>query len=170
MGIVIKELPEMKVAFYRVISRAPEDDCWNHIKSWAETNGVFKQPYRIFGFNNPSPQDMQKLTDKKGNEFFINAEHREYGYEFLIQTDVDLPAENSGRGVNFKTIKSGKFAVMSIGVGCEEHDIEKGWGKFSRLIEEGGYKPTGRWFEEHLEYDLTGQNKNFRMDLYIEIS
>lgn len=169
MGIIIKELPDMKVAYYRVISKTPENDAWNHLKKWAEGNKIFNKAYRIFGFNNPSPEEMKKITDKKGNEYFIHIDNSEYGYEFVITVDDNALPENNGKGVDIKTIPGGKYAIMSIGVGCEEHDIEKGWGKFSKLLKENNYKTTGRCFEEHLEFNPLGKNDNFRMDLYVEI-
>lgn len=169
MRILIKNLTEQKVAYYRVISRAPEDDAWQHIKSWAESCGIFDKPYRVFGFNNPNPENMEQLKDDKGQIFFANTDNSEYGYEFQITVDDDVFAENNGRGVDIKTIPGGRFAVMSIGVGCEERDIEKGWACFGELLKKGEYKPTGRWFEEHLDFNPHEENENFRMDLYVEI-
>ena len=168
MGIIIKELPGMRAACYRVIWRAPEDDCWAHIKAWAEKNGVFESNYRIFGFNNPNPGEMKKLLDKNGQAYFVADNNPEYGYEFFITVNEDVLPE-TGRGVEIKTVKGGRFAVMSIGVGCELHDIEKGWGKFNRLLKDGGYQTTGRWFEEHLEFAAVPDPDHFRMDLYVEI-
>lgn len=169
MGIIIKELPDMEVAYYRVISKCPENDAWYHLKKWADQNAIFDGPYRIFGFNNPSPEQMRKHSDKNGNEFFINEDNSEYGYEFWITLNQKLSPEDNGRGVCIKKVSGGRFAVLSIGVGCEEHDIEKGWGKFSKMLSEGNFRMKGRWFEEHMNFNPDGMNENFRMDLYVEI-
>ncbi|MBB6481705.1 AraC family transcriptional regulator [Spirochaeta isovalerica] len=169
MGILIKELHDRSVAYYRVISKSPERDAWNHIKRWSEETGLFDKPYRIFGYNNPSPEEMTNKKDREGNEYPATIGHPEYGYEFMITVDSDYPSEEDGRGVDFKTMKGGRFAVMSIGVGCEENDIAKGWGKFNALLKEGGYKAGGRWYEEHLDFDISPENPNWRMDLYVEI-
>lgn len=168
MGVIIKEIPEMKVAYYRVISKTPEADAWNHIKQWAQESAVFDSEYRIFGFNNPDPSEMKKMVDKNGDSFQISSGQDEYGYEFWLTVDDSVKPECNGKGVDIKTVPAGKFAVMSVGVGCEEYDIEKGWAKFCKLLEEGNYKMKERWFEEHLEFGL-GENKNFRLDLYVEI-
>jgi len=170
MGIAIKEMDSMKVAYYRVISKAPEYDVWHHIYNWGNKAGILKNSYRIFGFNNPSPDDMQKLKDAQGNEYFANISHSEYGYEGMVTVgNDDIARENGGCGVDFKTFKGGRFAVMSIGAGCEIHDIEKGWAKFGSLLKQGDFKTTGRWFEEHLDFDLAKEDQSFRMDLYVEI-
>ncbi len=68
MEIVIKELVTMKVAYDRVISRTPEEDCWNHIKEWGKKNNIFNVTCRIFGFNNPSPEDVNIVRDKSGED------------------------------------------------------------------------------------------------------
>ncbi len=167
MGIIIKELPPMEVAFYRVISKAPENDCWNHIKKWSEGSKVFDNPYRIFGFNNPGPDEVNIITDKRGKDIIVHSDNSEYGYEFQITLNDRTILGDGEQSVGFKTIPGGKFAVMSIGVGCDQHDIGKGWAAILKVIKEKDFKPTGRWFEEHLEYN--GDEDNFRMDLYIEI-
>lgn len=169
MGILIKELPDFKVAYYRVISKAPERDAWSHMKVWAAETGLFERPYRIFGFNNPGPEEMKMVKDGKGNLYPATEGNPEYGYEFMISLDRDYAPEEEGRGVDIKTFKGGRFAVLSIGVGCEENDISRGWGKFAQLLKEGNYQTTGRWYEEHLDFDQSPGNSNWRMDLYVEI-
>lgn len=165
MGIIIKELPTRKVAYYRVISHCPEEDAWSHLKKWGDRSGIFNKPYRIFGFNNPSPEEMALIKNKKGEEILVHADNSEYGYEFQITVDDSVSPEE--RGVGIKEVPGGKFAVMSIGVGCEDTDIGKGWAKFSHMLKEGGWVMTGRWYEEHLDFDENCDH--FRMDLYVEI-
>lgn len=82
---------------------------------------------------------------------------------------MKLTPENNGRGVCIKSVPGGKFAVLSIGVGCEEHDIEKGCEIIPGRYQNGKYRMKGRWYEEHLEFDPHGNNENIRMDLYVEI-
>lgn len=168
MGLLIKNLPTMEVAFYRVISKAPETDAWTHLYKWAEKNKIFASPYRIFGYNNPSPDQMKTIKDSNGEEILVHADNSEYGYEFMVATNLTIVPEKSGRGVDKKTVPGGMFAVLSIGVGCEEIDIGKGWARMMHLLKDGKYETTGRWFEEHLDFN-PDLNTDFKMDLYVEI-
>jgi len=87
----------------------------------------------------------------------------------MVTITGNVKTEAGGRGVDIKTFKGGRFAVMSIGSGCEETDIGRGWATLTELVKQQSLKTTGRWFEEHLEFDMGAEEEPPRLDLYVEI-
>lgn len=162
MGLVIKQLERMAVASYRVISCAPEADAWRHIDQWAKQNQVYAKPYRCFGYNRPNPFEAEQLDGLDAGE---------YGYEVMIAYDISCKPRfaANGRGVKQSNIAAGRFAVLSIGTNCQEQDIEKGWQTMQKLLDQAGFKTTGRWFEEHIEFSSDTDSVPKRLDLYVEI-
>jgi DNA gyrase inhibitor GyrI/DNA-binding transcriptional ArsR family regulator len=94
--IRIVELPPMRVAYVRVISRTPENDAWAKMRTWAEAKGFFKdlENHPVFGFNNPDPSPGSK----------------EYGYEFWIRVGPDAEAEGD---IKIKEFEGGLYAVAT---------------------------------------------------------
>jgi DNA gyrase inhibitor GyrI len=162
MGLTIKHLEAIPVARYRVISAAPEADAWSHLSKWAEQGGLFEKPYRCFGYNRPNPFEV------KGHEML---DEGEYGYEVLLSFDASLQPRypSDGRGVREGLLKGGRYAVLGIGVNCEEQDIERGWVRMTELLKASDYKTTGYWFEEHLEFNPEAGQLPSRMDLYVQL-
>jgi DNA gyrase inhibitor GyrI len=155
MDIVIRELPEMRVASYRSISASPETEAWSVLSRWARERGLFDGPFRIFGFNDPNP--------KPGVP--------EYGYRFRITVADDV---EGGDGVEIETVPGGRFAVGHIEVNAVE-DIGAGWKEFGAALREQGLvsdEPDHcpRWYEEHLDYDPDHPGLPFGMDLYVELA
>jgi AraC-like DNA-binding protein/DNA gyrase inhibitor GyrI len=155
MGIIVKELESVKVARCRAVSESPEHDSWNMLSAWAKEEGLFETAYRIFGRNNPNPDEDPSL------------EAGVYGYEFAITLN-----EKNPRGtelVEIAELKGGKFAVMSIEIESPEKDIPEAWQKMGKFLEVERYKTTGRWYEEHLEFSSVQDGNPTKMDLYVEI-
>ena len=168
MGLLIKELPALAAARYRVISSSPEQDAWQHMKQWGESVGLFNKPYRCFGFDRPGPDQISKI--RRTSEATL-LDLNEYGYEVFVAFDATISpkVEANLRGVRLETMEPGRFAVLGIGAGCAETDIGRGWQQLMALISETDYKPTGRWLEEHLDFDMGSQHEPARLDLYLEI-
>ncbi len=99
--IRIIELPPMKVASVRVISKSPENDAWAKMREWAEPLGFFDdlEQHPVFGFNNPNPSPGKK----------------EYGYEFWIRVEPDFEADASmnKQGISLKNFEGGLYAVTT---------------------------------------------------------
>jgi AraC family transcriptional regulator len=94
--IRIVKLEPMRVAYYRAISKTPEEDAIKTIRAWGEPKGFFSNPAKHyhFGYNNPHPNP----ADPKG----------EYGYECLISISSDVKPEGD---IKIKEIPGGLYAV-----------------------------------------------------------
>ncbi|MGY5879942.1 MAG: effector binding domain-containing protein [Candidatus Thorarchaeota archaeon] len=104
--IRVVELPPMRVAYVRVISKSPENDAWAKMAAWAEPLGLLAnlENHPVYGFNNPNPSPGSK----------------EYGYEFWIRIGPDIEPEGE---IRVKEFKGGLFAVATSRL-KEEMDAE----------------------------------------------
>jgi hypothetical protein len=84
MGIIVKELETVKVARCKVIAKTPEYDSWKIISASVKEQGVFDEPYRFFGRNNPNPGEDLSL------------EEGVYAYEFTLGTELIEMGELEG--------------------------------------------------------------------------
>jgi AraC family transcriptional regulator len=94
--IRIVKLKPMRVAFYRAISKTPEEDAIKTIRAWGEPKGLYANPAKHyhFGYNNPPPNP----DNPEG----------EYGYEYLISVGSDIKPEGE---INIKVMPGGLYAV-----------------------------------------------------------
>ncbi len=94
--IRIVKLAPMRVAYYRAISKTPEEDAIKTIRDWGEPKGFYSNPAKHyhFGYNNPPPNP----DDPQG----------EYGYECLISVDTNVEPEGV---IKIKEIPGGLYAV-----------------------------------------------------------
>ena len=147
-----KELKPIKVAYYRHISKTPENDAGKVLMEWVNRVGLGKEDSRtrIFGFNNPNPP-----------QGYIPGE-TEYGYELwaTIPDDFEVCDEN----VKSKVFEGGAYAVTSIsGVS----GIVEAWEKLSKWLCHTNFMlGSHQWLEEHIYTD----KNNFTIDLYIPIA
>ena len=155
MGVIVKDLPDMKVAYFDGF--APESETKAHaaLDAWLAGRATKGKPRRIFGHN----------IDRKGN---LSNDPQNEGYRLLATVE---PGEDAG-GAPTTLIRGGKFLVTGI-EGNFENDpsgkwIADGWKRMSALIAEKHLRPhrAPRWFEEELEPSKPG---NLRLDLYLEI-
>ena len=165
---VIKELKSMKVACFSYYGKCPEDHAYEILKEWFHKNEVslHETPYRLFGYNNPDPQEGQK----------------EYAYEFCItipdtlyDTLEDVPADFFGQTypkVYRKTLTGGKYAVMSVRPHGKDlgEEIMTSWPRLVKWLEESKYMwGTNQYLEEHLGFSPEDDHIG-GVDLYISIA
>ncbi len=167
---VIKELSTMKVACFTYFGDAPESHAFEELKKWAKAHGISfsDQSYRIFGYNNPDPSDVD--SDET------------YGYEFcvtipdeLYETLEDVP-EDFKKGtygcVKRRMLSGGKFAVTSVKREGKE-DIGEGimlaWKRFNEWLRVSKYTWGGKqYLEEHLGFSEEDTHIG-GVDLYVSI-
>ena len=167
---VIKELSPMKVACFTYFGDEPESHAFEELKKWANAHGISfsDQSYRIFGYNNPDPSDVD--SDET------------YGYEFcvtipdeLYETLEEVP-ENFTKGtyncVKRRTLSGGKFAVTSVKREGKE-DIGEGimlaWKRFNEWLHVSKYTWGGKqYLEEHLGFSEEDTHIG-GVDLYVSI-
>lgn len=126
LDVRITTLEPMRVASIHEISKSPEDDAWNKMRSWAEKHGFLDdlKKHPVFGFNNPDPS-----PDKE-----------EYGYEFWLKIDTNFQPEED---IKVKEFKGGLYAVTTTRLITDpEADIIPAWPK---LIE---------WVKKSSKYDF----------------
>jgi DNA-binding HxlR family transcriptional regulator/DNA gyrase inhibitor GyrI len=89
-------LAPMRVASARVISKTPEKDAWDKMRTWAEPKGLLDDltQHPVFGFNNPNPSPGRT----------------EYGYEFWVRVGPDAEPEGD---IQIKDFKGGLYAVTT---------------------------------------------------------
>jgi AraC-like DNA-binding protein/DNA gyrase inhibitor GyrI len=158
MGIIVKELPEMRVVSYIGFSPDPETKAHDRIWKWAKKQGLDKKPHRNFGHD----------TDAKGKGFGT-IDHNNYGYKVMQTISDDITRVDND--LNIETIKAGRFAVIGV-EGDVIHNggkfITEGWQKLGEMAKKKGYEVKGnpRCFEEKLEASVPDY---LRLDLYMEI-
>lgn len=165
MGIMVKELPEMKVVSYIGFSPEPETKAHDRIWKWAKGNGYGDlygngnaKSYRIFGHD----------TDENGHGYSHKGSMNNYGYKVLMSVAEDV--EGTDNDLTVETFRAGAFVITGVegNVKDDWSFIPKGWKKLHKMIEEKGYrkKKNGRCFEEKLE---PSEPHLLRLDLYMEI-
>lgn len=167
---VIKELPPMKVACFTYFGDDPESHAFEGLKKWAKAKEISfaDQSYRIFGYNNPDPSDVD--SDET------------YGYEVCItipdelyETLEDVPegfTKGTYDSVKRRILSGGKFAVTSV---KRDENWELGgaimlaWKRFSEWLHESKYIWGGnQYLEEHLGFSEEDTHIG-GVDLYISI-
>ncbi len=151
---VLRELPQMRVAYYCFYGKNPENSAFSVIKKWVlkQKLNYKNENYRIFGYNAPD-------TD-------LSAE--EYGYEVCITIPDDMKVEDEE--VKTKVLPGGLYAVISIepknNLG---EQIMLGWNRFTKWLEGSKYiYGDSQWLEEHLGFG-DGFEHIGGVDLYMPI-
>ena len=155
MGVIVKDLPDMTVAFFDGFAPDSETKAHAALDAWLAGRPATGKPRRVFGQN----------IDRKGN---LSNDPQNEGYRLLVTLE---PEEDAGNAPT-ANIRAGKFLVTGI-EGSVASDpsgawITEGWKRMSALVAEKHLRPhrAPRWFEEELEPSKPG---NLRLDLYIEI-
>lgn len=143
---VIKSLPEMRVVTFRRESAHPEREALSMAHEWVAANGLLSHPFRIFGFDNPSPEKGKPI----------------YGYEVW----VTLPEGFVANGIATKLIPAQTFAVIHTVLS----EIEISWRHFVSWLKLSKYEYRGgNCLEEHLsDFEDIGK-KDIGLDLYMPI-
>jgi len=155
MGVIIKELPTLRVAVFEGHGASPEDKAKALWKAWAQDHPSRGQTRRVFGHNIDAAGEMTHGPDHEG-------------YCFLVSLE---PGEAAG-GPSVRTLTAGRFVVTGIeGNFTDDPEgrwIGQGWARMNAMVKEKGHrvKAGARWFEEELEPQTSG---NLRLDLYLEI-
>jgi AraC-like DNA-binding protein len=155
MGIIVKELADMAVAYFDGFSPESESKAHAALDAWREKSPDSGKPRRVFGHN----------IDRKGN---LSCDPDNEGYRLLATLE---PGEDPA-GAPTTLIRGGKFLVTGIEGNFETDPsgkwIADGWKRMNALIAEKHLRPhrAPRWFEEELEPSKPG---NLRLDLYLEI-
>jgi AraC-like DNA-binding protein len=156
MGVIVKELDDMKVACFDGFAPEPESKAFKKMEEWKTKQKSFVKPYRVFGYN----------IDRNGN---MAHDPDNLGYRVMLTLDAEYPQDDT---THYQTIKAGKFVVTGIEGNLKDDPggkwITAGWQKLHTMITDKGYKvkcPV-RYFEEELEPSKPG---NLRLDLYLEI-
>lgn len=158
MDIRIVYLPPAEVAAYRHFGENPEDPAGEVILGFIAGSGLakIKPDFRLYGFNNPSPQEGQK----------------EYGYEFWATIPEGMEVREP---LIKKHFAGGLYAAHCIKMG-DFHE----WESFMKLVMENKeYEPDwrepegmGGCLEEELNIYTTvseGNRENIQLDLLIPI-
>ncbi len=155
MGVIVKELGELKAASFEGYAPEPEAKAKAALRAWLDARPPAAAPRRIFGHN----------IDREGR---LACDPVNVGYKYLATLEPD---EDSG-GARVETIPAGRYAVTGI-EGNFDGDpagawIGEGWRRMNEMMAAKGFraKPGGRWFEEELEPAKPG---NLRLDLYLEL-
>ncbi len=122
--ILIKELPEMRVATYRVISQKPERDSNYYLRKIIEANGLDFNVLPKYGIDVPiSSRKLYKGL--RGYECWV-----------CIPDHIDVL-----EGTQIKTIPKNKYAVLRINVSVKSpiESISKGWLELQDWIFMNGY-------------------------------
>lgn len=143
---LIKNLPAMKVAYYRGKGYNAELDAFNTLIGHAKAKGILKDfsNHRIFGFDNLKPAEAHE-------------------YEVWLTVDEAVSGDEV---IGVKEFEGGKYAVMSTTV----KEIEAAWKRFSNWVPQSRYA-MGRhqWLEEHLLSDES-VDEGTRIDLYLPVT
>lgn len=137
---VLKEMPAMRVAYYRFFGRNPEESAFAVMKDWAmkEKLDIRSGNYRIFGYNAPD----------------CDPSAEEYGYEVCVTIPEDLEVKD--KRIQTKKLEGGLYAVISIERSKEEElgeGIMRGWKRFASWLEGSKYLyGDAQWLEEHLGF------------------
>lgn len=152
--VSIQKLSPTRVASVRVISRTPEIDAWQKMRSWAEPLGLLNNPKKhpVYGFNNPNPEPGKS----------------EYGYEFWMVTDREYKL---AEGMEYKKFNGGQYAVITCNLTEEleseffkEHGYLESWKKLVEWVKASKYVMTkGPCLELAHDPDSTGDHM---LDLY----
>ncbi len=112
MDVRIIYLPPSKIASYRYIGDSPEDVAKKVIYTFIRESNLpeIKPDFRLYGFNNPSPQEGQK----------------EYGYEFWVTIPEDMEVKTP---IEIKQFDGGLYAAHCINFG----DFDE-WETFVNLM------------------------------------
>ncbi|WP_310603947.1 AraC family transcriptional regulator [Anaerosporobacter sp.] len=152
---VLKNLPQMRVAYYCFYGKDPESGAFSEMKKWVQANGVDyrNENYRIFGYNAPD-------TD---------ASAEEYGYEVCVTIPEDM--EVTDEKIKTKTLHGGLYAVVSIEPKEDlGEEIMLGWKRFSKWLEGSKYVyGEAQWLEEHLGFGDDFEHLG-GVDLYMPIA
>lgn len=158
MDVRIVYLPPVTVAAYQYIGENPEDMAGEKIYSFIKEKNLskLKPDFRLFGFNNPSPQDGQKV----------------YGYEFWVTIPENMQVNGP---IVKKQFNGGLYAAHCINFG----DFYE-WGAFidymnnNKIYEIDWREPNGMGgcLEEELNIFTNikqGAKKAQQLDLFIPI-
>ena len=112
MDVRIVYLPPSKVAAYKYIGESPEDVAKKIIYTFIRESNLpeVKPDFRLYGFNNPSPQEGQ----------------REYGYEFWVTIPEDMEVKAP---LEIRQFDGGLYAAHCINFG-DFHE----WESFVNLM------------------------------------
>jgi len=124
--IVIKELPQMRVATYKVISPKPEKDSSNYLKRIIEANGL----------------DFNSL-DKYGVDVPISTRNLYRGHRGY-ESWVSIPDEiDELEGAKIKTILKSRYAVLRVKMSMKDplESISKGWLELQNWVLMNGFRP-----------------------------
>jgi DNA gyrase inhibitor GyrI len=153
--VLIKELPPMKVATYRIVSSTPEIDAANYMMELIQRKKLNFDKLRKFGVDIPVTETYQS----KGFR----------GYEYLICLPDNI---KNVAGAILKYIPKRNYAVLRIEIPEENpfYAISKGWLDLIDWIETSGYEqaqqdPNRYMLEEQVEIDGATY-----MDLYYPVS
>lgn len=143
---VIRDLPEMTIASFVCKGLHPEKQALEMMAAWAGKHGMFEQPFRIFGFDNPSPT--------KSNP--------EYGYEVWIT----VPEGFACNDATIKVVPSKTYAIIHTVLS----EIQISWRHFVKWLNLGRYEyGGGNCLEEHLTEMGDWDKKEMEFDLYMPV-
>jgi DNA gyrase inhibitor GyrI len=95
--VEIKELPELHVASYSVLSANPESDAELFIRKWLQEHGLKYENLRCFGFS------IQLTLQEKLSGLFA--------YEYCAVVPENIMEAD---GVKIKTLRAGKYVAIKI--------------------------------------------------------
>ena len=157
MGVLIKNLPEMRVACFDGFRPEPESSAHQQMNAWLAEHPRVAGSHRCFGHN----------IDAAGN---LAHEPENEGYRVMVTLPDDAPLPGSDTTV--ATIGAGVFVVTGVEGSFEEDPsgswITEGWRRLDVMVKRQGLRlhPSHRWFEELLDPVVPGRT---RFDLYAEL-
>lgn len=127
MQVLVKELPAMRVASYRIVSSRPECEAIHYMKDLIIKNNLNFNSFRKFGIDVPVLESQHKMGFR--------------GYEYW----VCLPSHIKNlEGTTIKKIAKGNYAVLRIENPFERpfDKISNGWMELHDWIKTSGYKSS----------------------------
>ena len=123
--VLIKELPSMRVASYRIISANPERDTTNYMKDLIKQKKLNFYDLRKFGLDIPVSETQQNIGLR--------------GYEYWVCLPDNIKEMH---GATIKNIPIGNYAVLRIKNPFERSfdTISNGWLELHDWIKTTGFK------------------------------
>lgn len=152
--VAIKELPQMRVASYRVISLKPERDSSNYLKKIIEANGLDYNKLVKYGVDVPVP--TKKLyRGQRGYESWV-----------CISNEIE-----ELEGAKIKTIPKSRYAVLRIKASVKTpiESISKGWLELQDWVLMNGYSAALHNSNRYmLEKQIEIENRSY-LELYFPL-
>ncbi|MCY3412523.1 MAG: effector binding domain-containing protein [Candidatus Heimdallarchaeota archaeon] len=153
ISVRIVELLPFRYARFHAMGTSPEEAAAKKMNTWAKPRGYYDDfaKHPIYGFNNPNPE--------KGKN--------EYGYEFWIQVEDDLEADDA----EIIDFPGGRFAVTTAKLFVPGENVIPEWPALVNWVKDSEYEISKTNCEYFLEkaIDFFKPFEEAYIELYVPI-